>query len=99
MAKISSQNIRNVCLLGHSASGKTSITEAMLYLTKGSDRLGTVTDGNTVCDFDPELKPGLCMLEFHRNGSRTIRGFLVIGIGEYDIILCPVFKNIEDDTL
>lgn len=62
MAKISSQNIRNVCLLGHSASGKTSITEAMLYLTKGSDRLGTITDGNTVCDYDAEeIKRGFSL--------------------------------------
>jgi len=46
--------IRNICLLGHGSEGKTSLTESMLFLTKGSDRLGRVADGNTVCDFDPE---------------------------------------------
>ena len=46
--------IRNVCLLGHGGDGKTSLAESMLYLTKGTDRLGKVTDGNTVCDSDPE---------------------------------------------
>lgn len=49
-----SEKIRNVCLLGHGGNGKTSLAEAMLYLAKASDRLGKVTDGNTVCDFDAE---------------------------------------------
>ena len=50
----SAQNIRNVCLLGHGGNGKTSLAESMLYLTGGTDRLGRPTDGNTVCDYDPE---------------------------------------------
>jgi elongation factor G len=54
MATITTQNIRNICLLGHGGSGKTSLVEAMLYYTKGTDRLGKVIDGNTVCDYDPE---------------------------------------------
>lgn len=49
-----SLNIRNVCLMGHGGDGKTSLAESMLYLTKGTDRLGKIADGNTVCDFDPE---------------------------------------------
>ncbi|MBQ9848949.1 MAG: elongation factor G [Clostridia bacterium] len=54
MAKILSNNIRNICLVGHSGDGKTSFAEAMLYLAKVTDRLGKPADGNTVCDFDPE---------------------------------------------
>ena len=46
--------IRNVVLLGHSGSGKTSLTEAMAYLSGMTNRLGKVTDGNTVSDFDKE---------------------------------------------
>ena len=48
------KNIRNLCVLGHSGSGKTSLTEAMLYIGQGSDRLGKVADGNTVSDYDNE---------------------------------------------
>ena len=47
-------NIRNVLIAGHGGAGKTSLAEALLYLTGGTDRLGRVEDGNTVCDFDPE---------------------------------------------
>ena len=54
MAKIPAKDIRNVCLLGHSAAGKTSIAEAMLYISKQTERLGKVEDGNTVLDYDNE---------------------------------------------
>lgn len=46
--------LRNVCLLGHSGAGKTSLAEAMLFLGGTTDRLGKIPDGNTVCDFDSE---------------------------------------------
>ena len=48
------QNIRNVCLLGHGGNGKTSLAESMLFQTGAIDRLGKVTDGNTICDYDAE---------------------------------------------
>ena len=47
-------SIRNVCLLGHSGSGKSALTESLLYMTGVIDRIGKNADGNTVCDFDPE---------------------------------------------
>ena len=49
-----SKNIRNIALLGHGNSGKTSLAESMLYVTGAIDRLGKVADGNTVCDYDAE---------------------------------------------
>ena len=48
------ENIRNIALLGHGSNGKTSLAESMLYTAGAIDRLGKVTDGNTVGDFDAE---------------------------------------------
>ncbi len=47
-------SIRNICLLGHSGSGKSALTESLLYMTGAIDRIGRNADGNTVCDYDPE---------------------------------------------
>jgi elongation factor G len=46
--------IRNVVLLGHGGSGKTSLVESMAYLSGITSRMGKVTDGNTVSDFGKE---------------------------------------------
>ena len=54
MADITTKSIRNIVLLGHGGSGKTSLAETALFLSKGTDRLGKIADGNTVCDYDAE---------------------------------------------
>ncbi|MDN5300855.1 MAG: elongation factor [Thermoanaerobacteraceae bacterium] len=54
MKNYKSDMIRNVGLLAHSGSGKTSLAEAMLYTSGAIDRLGKIDEGNTTCDFDPE---------------------------------------------
>ena len=46
--------IRNVCLLGHGGSGKTSLAESMAYLSGITSRLGKVADGNTLSDYSKE---------------------------------------------
>lgn len=50
------KNLRNVGIIGHSGTGKTSLAEALLFYTKSIDRLGRIEDGTTTTDFDAEEK-------------------------------------------
>ena len=62
MAEINTKTIRNICLLGHGGSGKTSLAEAILFTAGDIDRLGKIADKNTALDFDPEeTKRGFSM--------------------------------------
>ena len=65
-------SIRNVCLLGHSGSGKSALAESLLYMTGAIDRMGKNADGNTVSDYDPEeirrnisISTSVIPLEYH----------------------------------
>lgn len=49
-----SKDIRNILVAGHAGCGKTTLTEALLYLSGATERLGRVEEGNTASDFDPE---------------------------------------------
>ncbi len=48
------ENIRNLSLLSHSGAGKTSLAEAVLFTLGVINRLGTVDDGTTTSDYDPD---------------------------------------------
>lgn len=54
MKAYKTEDIRNLALIGHSGSGKTNLTEAMLYVTGVTKRQGKVSDKNTVSDFTKE---------------------------------------------
>ena len=54
MKEYSSTNLRNVAIVGHGKSGKTSIVEACLFNTGAAKRLGRVDDGTTTTDYEPE---------------------------------------------
>ena len=89
---MSAKDIRNIVLLGHSGSGKTTLAERMLFLTGGTDRLGKIADGNTVCDYDPE--------EIRRQISIS----LAVAPVEYDsckinVLDCPGFFDFAGDVM
>lgn len=71
MREYTSDKLRNVCLVGHQSSGKTSLIEAMLYNTGAINRMGRIEEGNTVSDWEEEekarqmsLSTALVQLEF-----------------------------------
>jgi len=60
MKDYAAHEVKNICLLGHSGSGKTAVVESMLYFTKVTDRMGKTIDGTSVLDYDAEeVKRGL----------------------------------------
>lgn len=56
MKNYSIDNLRNIGIIGHSGTGKTSLAEALLFYAGETDRLGKVDEGTTVCDYDLEEK-------------------------------------------
>ena len=54
MKQYDANKILNIALVGHSGCGKTSVAESILYLSKATERLGSISDGNTTHDFDSE---------------------------------------------
>ena len=61
MADITTDHLRNIVLLSHSGAGKTVLSEAMLHAAGATSRMGTIEDGTTTSDYEPE--------ETHRQAS------------------------------
>lgn len=83
-----SEQLRNVCFIGHGGTGKTSLAEALLYDTGVIDRFGRVDDGTAALDYDPEeikrkisVNAGIASCEW--NGSKIN---LVDAPGYFDFV-------------
>ena len=56
------KSIKNIGLFGHASCGKTTIADAMLFITGANTRFGKVSDKTSVFDYDPEEIDKLCSL-------------------------------------
>ena len=56
MKKYAPEQLRDIAVIAHGGAGKTTLTEAMLYLSGGTDRFGRVEDGTATTDFDDDEK-------------------------------------------
>ena len=78
--------VRNVALVGHNGSGKTTLAEALLFATGAINRLGTVDDGSTVSDFEPEE------IKYHMSLSLALAPCTVDGV-KLNIIDTPGYAD------
>ena len=80
MEVFTTDRIRNVVLLGHGGAGKTSLVEAMAYLSGMTTRMGKISDGNTISDFDKEEIKNMAFSELYTRCQSTISTLAVCGI-------------------
>ena len=76
MAHKGAQRIRNVAIVGHRGSGKTSLNEALLFEAGAINRLGSVADGTTVSDSEPDEQAremSISARALARSSTRTAR--------------------------
>jgi elongation factor G len=91
MKDYDAEKIRNIALIGHGSSGKTSLTSAILYDGGITNRLTRVDKGNTITDYDPDeierqisINSAVCHLDWKDN--------------KVNIIDCPGYTNFLWDT-
>lgn len=91
MANFDVNKIRNVAVIAHGGAGKTALTEAMLFISASIDRLGSVDNGTTTTDFEPE--------EIARKITITSSlGFCNWNNHRINLIDTPGFINFIEDT-
>ncbi len=75
MKNYTANQIKNIALLGHGSSGKTTLNDAMLFYSGAIERIGKTPDGTTVSDFDAEerkrkISIGLSLYSIEANGNK-----------------------------
>jgi len=92
MAKYESGSLRNVAVVGHGGTGKTSLCESFLYVSGKTDRLGRVDDGSSSMDFEPEEQ------KRHISINAAVN-FFDWDKGKVNMVDTPGDSNFATDTL
>ncbi len=92
MSGYTTKDIRNVALVGHAGSGKTSLTEALLKHAGAINNAGSVTRGTTVSDFDP-------LEQKHQHSLRSTVVNLDYGAKHINVIDTPGYPDFLGQTL
>jgi elongation factor G len=99
MTEYSSEQLRNVALVGHGAAGKTSLASALLFNTKMVNRLGRIEDGTTVTDYDEdEIKRGISLSLaacFASAGKTKVNLLDTPGYGDFVADARPALQVVE----
>lgn len=92
MQQVAPDHVRNVALVGHSKSGKTTLAEAMLLASGAITRLGRVEDGSTVADFDEEE---------HRHGYSISTSLLTLDWRDHrvQVLDTPGYADFEGEVV
>src|SRR5436853_6278133 len=103
MAAVEPSQIRNVAVVGHRGTGKTSLVEAMLFQAGATNRLGTIDAGSTVSDWDEDeqrrkmsLAAALAHLEWQDRKINVVdtpgdAGFIGDAIGSVRVVEGALF--------
>lgn len=86
------EDIRNIVLTGHGASGKTTLAEALLHRCGMITRMGTIAEANTQSDFEPEARE-------HKHSTSSVILFATAQSREINLIDTPGFPDFIGQTL
>jgi len=92
MSAYGTENIRNIALVGHAGSGKTSLVESLLHQGGAINQPGAIDKGTTVCDYDPEEKQ-------HQHSIGSALAALDVGQTHINLIDTPGYPEFIGQAL
>ena len=92
MTKYETKDIRNIVLVGHNSSGKTSLADAILFKAKATGRPGSIDEGTSTFDFEPEEKERKNSIDLAL-ASATVQG------REFNLLDAPGYSDFAGEAV